>query len=379
MTKPADLDRDAARYLYGLTAAKRFDPAAHGLRRMRRLLELLADPQEDVPAVHIAGTPGKGTVNALITAQLVGHGFRIGSFMSPHVYSLRERFLFDGLPIEAGLLADLVDDVRGAVHIGEQEGRGRPTFFEACTAVAFTAFRGRADYAVVETGLGGLFDATNTLRRPDKLAVLTTIGMDHVEILGPEITDIARQKAGILPTGGGAVSDMQRPEVGRVVAAVAARRDCLLETAYPPQPHPKDSSCAPDHQRRKLAVASRPVEILAARDGWCPDSGARQAALATVHLPGRFQTTTVSGIPVLLDGSHYPLKLSALVADLRAAYPGRRFCWAVAFAADKDVPAALQEISPLVEELVVTEFRSGDDHPQSGPRRPRRLRRLPEA
>jgi hypothetical protein len=173
---------EAADYLYRL---RRNSPNV-GLTRATALLERLGNPQNAVPTVHVAGTAGKGSVSAFTSALLTAHGFRVGTHLSPHVRSILERFQINGASVCAADFVGAVRALGSAVESLAQTAVGEPTFFEALNAVAFTRFaEAELDYAVVETGLGGLLDATNTIQRHDKLAVLTRIGIDHTKVLGP--------------------------------------------------------------------------------------------------------------------------------------------------------------------------------------------------
>src|SRR3954471_6263777 len=187
------------------------------------------NPQDRFRAVHVAGTAGKGSVRTVVASLLRAHGFRVGTHLSPHVYCLLERFQLDGEPVPAELVDAALTRIRPAVEAVEQTGHGRPSFFEVTNAIAFGLFADRVDDGIVETGLGGLLDSTNTISRADKLAVITPIGLDHQDVLGATLREIAAQKAGILPVGGRAVAARQRSaEVEDVLSAEAARRRCGL-------------------------------------------------------------------------------------------------------------------------------------------------------
>jgi dihydrofolate synthase / folylpolyglutamate synthase len=153
-------------------------------------------------AVHVAGTAGKGSVTAFVASILTVHGFKVGAYLSPHAYSVLERFQLDGQPVAAEVAARQLADIAPMVATMDAYSGDQPSFFEVTTALAFQIFAAASvDYAVIETGLGGLLDATNTISRSDKIAVITTIGLDHTDVLGPTLQEIAMQKAGILPRG----------------------------------------------------------------------------------------------------------------------------------------------------------------------------------
>ncbi|MGY1642726.1 bifunctional folylpolyglutamate synthase/dihydrofolate synthase [Geodermatophilus sp. SYSU D00703] len=378
---PAALDR-VLRYLLEELGPQQ-GPAGAGLARARALFAALGDPQDRFRAVHVAGTAGKGSVSTFVASLLRAHGFRVGAHLSPHVSCLLERFQLDGATAPAELVDAALARVRPAVGAVERAGHGRPSFFEVTNAVAFSLFADRVDHGVVETGVGGLLDSTNTISRADKLAVVTPIGLDHQDLLGSTLGEIAAQKAGILPIGGRAVAARPRdPEVEDVLRAEAARRGCALSWVDqgPPavrawtgpggtelrlrgQP-PLSLGLTGRHQAGNAHLALRAVEALAARDGWALDPDAVWLGLRSATLPGRFERRVVGGRPAVLDGAHNPMKLAALVATLQEVHPGARFPWVLAVKQDKDLRAALRVIAPAATLVVATRFATGDgDHP----------------
>ena len=377
----AALDR-VRRYLYEELGPQR-GPAGVGLTRARAFFGALGDPQDRFRAVHVAGTAGKGSVSAFVASLLRAHGFRVGTHLSPHVYCLLERFQVDGAPAPAELVDAALARIRPAVEAMEQAEHGRPSFFEVTNAIAFSLFADRVDYGVIETGLGGLLDSTNTISRADKLAVITPIGLDHQDLLGATVHEIAVQKAGILPFGGRAVAARQRSaDVEDVLSAEAVRRGCHLQWVDlgPPavrawtgpsgtELRPRDRPSLPlgltgRHQAGNAHLALRAVEAMAARDGWPLDADAIRLGMRSATLPGRFERRVIAGRAVVLDGAHNPMKLAALVATLHDVCPGVRFPWVLALARDKDLEGAMRVIAPAATNVVATEFRTGGgDHP----------------
>jgi dihydrofolate synthase/folylpolyglutamate synthase len=376
----AALDR-VRRYLYEELGPQR-GPAGVGLARARALFGTLGYPQDRFRAVHVAGTAGKGSVSTFAASLLRAHGFRVGVHLSPHVYSLLERFQLDGGPAPAELVDAALARIRPAVAAVEQAGHGCPSFFEVTNAVAFGLFADRVDYGVIETGVGGLLDSTNTISRADKLAVITPIGLDHQDLLGATLGEIAAQKAGILPFGGRAVAARpQNAEVEAVLNAEAARRGCALrwaeqgppavrartgpngtELRLPGRP-PLALGLTGRHQAGNARLALRAVEAIAARDGWALDADAVRQGLRSATLPGRFERRVIGGRTAVLDGAHNPMKLAALVATLHEVHPGARFPWVLAVKQDKDLAAALRVVAPAASVVVATQFRTdGGDH-----------------
>lgn len=229
----------AEKYLLSLfDAEKSRRPVRYNERKfahVKTLFEALGNPQDCVRSFHIAGTKGKGSTAVFLSAGLAALGFRVGTYTSPHLFSLRERIttreLRDGRVVEkpiskrevARYLTRLIPAARAL-----QRQRTAITFFEALTALAFLFFKGkRVDYAVVETGLGGRFDATNIIQ--PLCTILTAVGYDHTAQLGTRLKDIAYQKAGIIKEGVPVISAPQRASVLNVFAQEARRKHAALE------------------------------------------------------------------------------------------------------------------------------------------------------
>lgn len=361
-----DLDA-ATHYLYGLPRGS----TPVGLARAAELFRRLGSPQDAVRTVHIAGTAGKGSVSAFVAAILDAHGFRVGTHLSPHVRSIRERVQLGGRPVPAGVFTEAVRTLQPVVEVLQSSTLGTPTFFEALNAVAFTTFAARGlDYAVVETGVGGRLDATNTITRADKLAVIGRIGLDHTHLLGETVAEIAEHKAGILTVGGhGIVLRHHQASVRNTVSAVAQTRGCTVETV-----DPHEIRCTADehdtvlhvgdhdlrlglqgrHQGVNAVLAIQAARHLAARDGWALDGAAVRIGLAHARLPGRFERHRVAGRDVILDGAHNNVKLVALTDTVRALYPRSRATWVLAAKADKDLQSMLATIAPLATRVIAT-------------------------
>lgn len=355
-----------------------------GFRRSQAFLELLGNPQDDRPAVHIAGTSGKGSVVAMLAGLLQAHGKNIGSYSSPHVYTLRERWRHNGQLVGGEELAKEVATLYpGIIQLAKTEW-GHPTYFEITTALAFLLCRTwQVDYAVIETGMGGLYDTTNAISRPDKLAIISELGLDHTHILGNTLGEIAGQKAGILPPGGNAIvlepTDVSAAEV---IAHTARERQTSVRYIRPANyqnvrvssegtffDYHGDGLTLPNlqlglmgaHQAKNASLALAALEFLAERDGFAIDESAVRKALQDTRLPGRFEQRNVHGHTAIFDGAHNPQKLGALAATLAAMYPGRQFTWLMAFGKTKDAQHSLERLAPLVTHLVVTRFFGNQD------------------
>ena len=356
---------------------------AFRLDGVRALLAELGDPHRGLPAVHVAGTKGKGSVAHFAAAALSAAGLRVGLFISPHLEHIEERFTVDGERLDGPTFAALVRDVAAAADRAERGGAAAATFFEFVTAVGFLHFRrSGCDVAVLEVGLGGRLDATNVCE-PVACAV-TSISRDHTALLGHTPAAIAREKAGIAKPGvplvwGGPPGD----------AADAIRAACetvgapFLPTGFPDglTDHPDGTVtvAAPGgtwgplpapaggpHQRANLAVAVGLLDVL--RTAGRPVTPAHLAAgLKTVRLPGRAELfpppTDAAGTPTgpaaLLDVAHNPAGAAALAAvldGLPPVHPPARRTAVIAVARDKDAAGVLRPLLGRFDDVTLTQF-----------------------
>mgnify|MGYP002797420794 CR=1 FL=1 len=203
---------------------KKNDPA-----HTKMLLRLLGNPQEAVKVIHVAGTNGKGSVCAYLDAMLRSEGRRTGLFTSPHLVKMNERIVIDGCPISDDAFVFVFEKILSCVRRMEEEGLPHPTFFEFLFAMAAAAFaEAGVEYAVLETGMGGRLDATNTVERP-LVSVITSIGMDHMEYLGHTLKQIAGEKAGIIKPGVPVLFAETSPESDGVIERTAEKRGSLCK------------------------------------------------------------------------------------------------------------------------------------------------------
>lgn len=345
-----------------------------GLDRIRALLARLGDPHIGLPVLHIGGTAGKGSTATLAAAVLRAAGYRVGLHTKPHLARVNERIVVDGAAITDDALRALIAEATPAARLVA------PSWYELTTALALLHFRRVAvDIAVVEVGMGGTWDGTNVVE--PRVAVLTNVGLDHTEILGDTVEQIAADKAGIIKSGCVAVSGVTQPAVRDLVAVRAAAVSAPLWllgrdfTVRDPQPEADGTRFALDvcgtpheglcvgllgaHQVTNAAVAVAATSALA-MFGYSVPTAALRRGLAEARLPGRLEVVATAPT-VVLDGAHNPDKLAALLAALREYYPDRRLVAVVAFTARHDYAAMLAQLAPAVSALVLTRFESRGD------------------
>lgn len=329
-----------------------------GLDVVSALLDALGNPHHRLAVVHVAGTNGKGSVCAMLESVLRASGFKTGLYTSPHLVDFSERFRINGIQISEPTLERYMERLEQAAEAVESSTGLRPaTFFEISTAIAFQYFADeQVDIAVIETGMGGRWDATNVVI--PLLSVITRIDIDHVNFLGDTLAKIAAEKAGIVkpgrpvvvaPQAEEAMAELLRPGqpivVGSeavAVAKVGQPQRLKIETPsrnLPPVNLPLLGEC----QRENCAVAIAALEILSDMLGFEP---AFKKGLESTVWAARFQSLR-DNPPVVLDGAHNPSGAQALVKTLKEVFPGRQVGFILGFLGDKDAAGFLRAIKPV--------------------------------
>lgn len=340
------------------------------LSRMRALLDRLGAPEAGLRGVLVAGTKGKGSTAAMLAGILGAAGLRVGLTVKPHLVDYRERIQVGGRMITKSDLIRLVEAIEPAVEAGRADPWGPATYVEATVAMALLAFRrARVDAAVVEVGIGGRLDATNTT--DPAVSVITPISYDHTELLGRTLTEIAREKAGIVRPGRPLVSAPQMPEAQTVVeeAARAAGAPLALagrEIGYHVAASSLDGVQARirgrrgeyevaipllgRHQAVNAAVAVGAAEALL---GSSLPPAAVRTGVAGVRWPARIEL--VARRPyTIIDVGHNPASMAALCDTLRELLGGRRLVVAFGMLATKDYHAVTALLAPLAAAVVTT-------------------------
>jgi dihydrofolate synthase/folylpolyglutamate synthase len=302
-------------YLFGLkTAGVKF-----GVDRMRILSAMIGQPEAAVPCIHVAGTNGKGSVSAMLESILRASGRRTGLYTSPHLVRLGERVQVNRHILTEAEITDYVHELQPvADRIASEGGQGdRPSFFEFMTAMAFLQFaRKGCDFSVIEVGLGGRLDATNIV--VPEVSIVTSIGMDHCDLLGNTFESIAAEKAGIIKPGRPVVMGRMPPDAEATVRRIAAEKGSKIVSVreeYGDEisryPHPNLEG---DYQRWNAATATLAAGLLA--PGFGVSDQAIESGLRSVDWPGRWQRTQLGGRLAILDASHNPEGAAVLDANL---------------------------------------------------------------
>ncbi len=364
------------------------EPPDFHLRRMQLLMDACGMAHDRVPAIHVAGSKGKGSTAALITSALTAHGLKVGLYTSPSLHTIRERIRVGLEPISEATFAALVEKLRPHAHaIAERGDAGRVSFFEIMTAMAWVHFAEiEADYQVVEVGLGGRLDATNLLT--PQVSVITPVGMDHVAVLGDTLEKIAGEKAGIIKSNIPVVSGPQAPQAASVIRSIAREKSApfhdglarvSVETSRPLDSRSYRRHVVLNgslgrydfklpltgaHQVDNARVAVAALEILA-EHGASIDPASVSRGLEDVEWAARGQVLVPDGAPgpaVIVDGAHTAESASALVETVCELFPNRgRTIMIYGGSGGHDYSATAAALNRLDPEVIVTRSR----HPKS--------------
>jgi dihydrofolate synthase/folylpolyglutamate synthase len=348
---------------------------APDLRRVQRLCDLLADPQLTSPVIHVAGTNGKTSVARIVEALLRAMDLRTGLMTSPALRDLTERIEVDGEPVPAERFVEVYRQIEPFLDMVDAESvaAGGPplTMFEVVTALGYALFADSpVDVAVVETGMGGRWDATNV--NAAQVAVITPVGLDHTDYLGDTLAEIAAEKAGIIKPGATVVLAEQQPEALAVLMSAAdeaADKVVLPGVDYElvsrglavggqvvtirVADHTYSELFLALHGRHQAHNAALALAAVYAFLGRLPEPDLVAEAFASVHSPGRLEV--IGRFPLTLaDAAHNPHGMSAMVSAVAESFTYDKLVAVLAVMGDKDVDAMLESLRTVVDEVVVT-------------------------
>ena len=334
-----------------------------GLSRTQNLLKLMGNPHENLKYVHIAGTNGKGSTAAMTANILQKAGYRTGLYTSPYIYRFNERMQINGAPISDEELAQITQWIQPLAQSMEES----PTEFELVSCIAFEYFyRNNCDIVVLEVGMGGALDSTNVIPCPE-VAVITNIGLDHVNELGATVEEIALQKAGIFKAGGDAVVYRGKPSVEAVFEKVCNDKNINLKKAdfesLKLLSHGLEGQtfdCGErknislpllgDHQLHNAAVVLSIADTLKEK-GWALTEDHIRQGITTVSWPGRFDIMRKNPL-FIIDGGHNAQCIEALVKNIQDYLAGKNIVVLTGVLADKDYAQMYRPVMPLVSEFV---------------------------
>ncbi|NLC11243.1 MAG: bifunctional folylpolyglutamate synthase/dihydrofolate synthase [Firmicutes bacterium] len=343
------------------------------MERIQALLKLLGNPQQKLRFIHIGGTNGKGSTAAFIASVLEKSGYRVGLYTSPYLLQFTNRMSINGSDIPPDRLSLLVKELKPLVEkVTAKPYLGQPTEFEVVTALAFTYFaQEKPDVVVLEVGLGGRLDATNVVN--PLACVLTTVALDHTQVLGPTLEDIAREKAGIIKEGVPVVTGVSQPEALQVIKqACLAKKTSLYilgkDFSYLRSKVQKgkqvfyfqglrdrldslEISLLGEHQLSNASLALACLELL--KSDFKVTEESIRAGLRQASWPGRLEVMGEKPL-VVLDGAHNVEAMLALKKAVQDYFQYERLILVLGILGDKDIKNMLQPVAPLAQKIIIT-------------------------
>jgi len=314
------------------------------------LSRAVGSPHERLKVIHVAGTSGKTSTSYFVSRLLASTGASVGLTVSPHIYSLTERIQINTVPLGDGLFCEYLSEYLELVGRSKQ----MPSYFELMIVFALWVFdKQRLDYVVLETGLGGLHDSSNICRRDDKVCVITDIGLDHTDILGNTLSEIAAQKAGIIAPRNQVIMHEQADEIVDVVRNAAGIMNASLDIL--------PSEEYKTYQDRNSRLAFAVARYVAERDNLELPGNALRKLDTTV--PGRMQIVKRGESTIILDGAHNEQKTAALIKTLQNKYPGQKFALVVAIKQTKDYQKVVELLSTVASRVIATNFQLSQHAP----------------
>lgn len=329
---------------------------------IRKLLSFLGNPQNGMRFIHIAGTNGKGSVCAYLQCILTDAGFITGKFISPHMLDERERISIDGEMISMSDFDSLMEKVKAAAnHIAADSGI-TVTQFELWCACAFCYFKENScDFVVLETGLGGRQDATNIIEEP-VITVITRISLDHTELLGSTLSEIAKEKSGIIKrckTQGHTITVEQDKAVMDVISAAARAKDNKFTVVTPPSCSEFSNGCETFSYNGISDIKSRMLGEYQKENAACAVECALALGIDSKHIlsgiynatnPGRFEILSKSPV-IVFDGAHNQNGIKAMAESLNKYFPGNKFNFIISFMRGKNIKASVDAVKSVLGDV----------------------------
>lgn len=352
------------------------------LARPKYLLKLLGNPQEKIKVIHVAGTSGKGSTSYLINLLLQSQGFKVGLSVSPHIIDIRERCQINNSFISKKEFVETFQKIIPAIEKTNRSKWGRTTYFEIMIAFAFYLFwKKKIDFAVMETGLGGLYDGTNVVQNPQKISVITRIGLDHQWFLGNTYPEIAFHKAGIIQERNNVITIDQKKSVIDVFTKRTENKhgqlfiidknninnisvskgqtvfDFKFQSLSLPQVH---LGLLGYHQAENAGEALATLQVTSSQFNFKLNTQTIYQVLKTASVPGRFEIVRGINRDLVVDGAHNPQKMKTFIKSLIAIYPNTKFDFLISFSSGKDLiqtmKGMLKQIIPHANHVYLTSF-----------------------
>jgi len=343
-----------------LPLSKELPGESQVIDRIALVMDSIDNLQDKLKIIHIAGTSGKTSTAYYISSLLIQSGQRTGQLISPHVDVITERIQINGEQIKPKEFYLLLSEFLSIIETKKLKA----TYFEILYAFGFWVFyRKNVDYAVIETGIGGKYDATNIARREDKVCVITAIGYDHMHLLGHSLSLIAEQKAGIIHHNNQAIVLNQSKEILTVIKKRVKECQARLiivdegdQTILPIKDLPK-------FQKQNWSVAKRTYDYLSQRDGLIELNKDQLAISCQTYIPARMETIRLANKIVIMDAAHNKQKLQAIVDSIKEKYPKQKVTIILGMKKDKDRQDLSKIIDQIADLTITTAFKTTIDLP----------------
>lgn len=357
-----------------------------GIDRSLYFMKLLENPQNKIKVIHIAGTSGKGSTAYLISNILQSQKIKVGLSVSPHIFDVRERMQINNKLISKKIILKYFNEILPIIRKMEKTKYKSPTFFEINVGLAYYIFfKEKVSYAIMETGLGGMLDSTNTSSNKNKICVITKLGFDHTEILGKTILKIATQKAGIIKNKNIVISSQQTPNAKNILQKICHKKNAKLEFAH--KKNHKIISSTPlqtvfdfnipiydkeitkqrllknislnligRHQAENCSLALMALNEVLRREKIKFNEKLLRNNLRNIKIPGRMEIIQNNNKNIILDGAHNPQKMKTFIKNLSEIYPNKKFIFIIAFKKSKDFKNMLDIIIPFANKIFLSSF-----------------------
>lgn len=333
------------------------------LVRMKTMMQVIGNPQSKLKIIHIAGTSGKTSTSYYVAKLFTLSGKKVGLIVSPHIDMVTERVQINMQPIDDNKFLVLLKEFVAILESNNLE----PTYFELMVAFSYWYFaKEKVDYAVIETGLGGLHDSTNIADNADKVCVITDIGLDHTHVLGNTIKEIANQKAGIIHKGNQVFAYDQSQEVSEIIKNHADKVDAniyLLDQKVLAGLFVDASwfESLPNFQKRNWLLAYEVFKYISKQDSLIYDSNIIEESSRSI-IPGRMEIIKTRNKKIIFDGAHNAQKIQAFVTSFNNKHPNKKVTVILSLKNGKDYVSTLKLLQLITDHLILTSYSGAHDN-----------------
>jgi dihydrofolate synthase/folylpolyglutamate synthase len=362
-----------------ITKTNKWGEPSFAHARTKYFMKLLGDPQNKLKVIHIAGTSGKGSTSYITSSALLSQGLKVGMGTSPHIYNVLERVQINLKPISEDQFVKYIQEIQPFIEETKTSEFGSVTYFEIIVGLSYYIFwKEKVDVAVMEVGLGGEFDATNTITSEDKISVITRIGYDHMEFLGNTLPEIAYAKAKIIQPKNLVIKLQQEKEVMEVVKREVKNQNGNLIIVNPSEFISNTSSTLlglkfnytyqnitfkelhvpliAEYQFENISMGLTACIEFMKRENKEINAENLKDQLEELSIPGRMEMIQYKDREIIIDGAHNPQKMEAFIKSLMNIYKEERFTFVLSFKKGKDYEPILRYVLPFAENIILTSF-----------------------